>query len=93
MSICAGFQWNTRCACCGIVYVIYRVIVAIYWLIILVLSLVRSCARTDHAVGCLKWFIYLTNWQLLALTADAIMQGFTVIYFCVKEKKTGDSGQ
>ncbi|KAK2150481.1 hypothetical protein LSH36_403g01033 [Paralvinella palmiformis] len=85
-------QWNTRCACCGIVYVIYRVIVAIYWLIILVLSLVRSCARTDHAVGCLKWFIYLTNWQLLALTADAIMQGFTVIYFCVKEKKTGDSG-
>ena len=56
-----------------IIYVIYRLVVAIYFLIWLVLS--GSIGSNGP-----WWFLYLTNWSFLMLTLVTVVQATTAMY-------------
>ncbi|KAI0224402.1 hypothetical protein LSAT2_024566 [Lamellibrachia satsuma] len=67
-------QWR----CLPFVYVVYRCLVALYFVTWLVLSGVLTydwAASDDERI---KWFIYLTNWAFFALTADVVLQAALV---------------
>ena len=76
-------QW-TRCKA-PVVYVIYRVWVAIFFVVITVLS---GLWEND-----VKWFIFLTYWAFLLLTVHAIIEVITAGYGYWKIKHSASRGK
>ena len=76
-------QW-TRCQV-PIAYVIYRVLVAIFFVVITVLS---GLWEND-----VKWFIFLTYWAFLLLTVHAIIEVITASYGYWRIRPNGKPGK
>ena len=62
---CNRFHW---------VYLVYRVIVALYFVAIAIYSGITEFNGSG------KWFIYFTNWMFVCLTFSVISQALCVIY-------------
>ena len=67
-------QWR----CLPFVYVVYRCLVALYFVTWLVLSGVWKYDWAASDDDRIKWFIYLTNWSFFALTANVVLQAALV---------------
>ena len=81
------FQWQSNSLGWRIVYLIYRILVAMFWFVILILSGVLDLGWYTPNVDGLLWFVYLTNWGLFILTIDANLQAFTCMYRIVKNER------
>ena len=74
-------------------YVVYRVAVAGYFSVMLVVSIVKKCEfYISLGTECAKWFIYLTNWSLILLTLTVILHAFLVTWVFATRRDTATLG-
>ena len=71
----ALFQWRS---CHPSVFVVYRCVVAIYFVTWIILSGVLEYGWTVSDDQRIKWFIYLTNWSYFLLTVSVLLQAAVV---------------
>ncbi len=75
------------------VYLLYRTVCSVYFIVWIVLSGVDMIKYPD-VEDQLKWFIFLTNWSFSVLTLDVVLQTVIILFSynkLVKERKTGNT--
>ena len=70
------FQWGGR----SLFYVAFRVVIAIYFFIVIVFDGITYEFR-------FKWFIFLTDWFYIVITLQALLLAFAVTFHYERAKR------
>jgi hypothetical protein len=73
----------------GIIYVIYRIIMALYFVVWIILSGVWQYPWTNSQENRIKWLIYLTNWSFLFLTLNTMLQAGVATIAYIRQIQDG----
>lgn len=77
-------QWTDICPGCGTLYGGYRITMAILWVVILIMSVNSDVSWLDPEVDRSMWYLFLSNWSLIMIVLDAVMQATIWIFFRFK---------
>ena len=72
-----------------LIYLIYRVLIALFFLIWIILSGAWPYNWYIGEANRVKWFIYLTNWMFLAVTVAVVVHAIVVAVVYIKHRKSG----
>ncbi|KAK2145030.1 hypothetical protein LSH36_708g01060, partial [Paralvinella palmiformis] len=72
-------QWSNTCYGCDFFYLIYRFVVAVFWIGVLVSSAISDVPWLDPSAGGAMWFLFLSNWSLVILTMNTSLEAFNTL--------------